>query len=143
MFFLPRRFSPSSISSRDFGFRIVVRNTLCCLAGLGVLDSSLVLWKRCVRPPRRGGGGGGCNDEDNDLDGEAAREDARDEATIAFGRESTATEDWTEALDGDVKRRFWVARAARKEGLYSEADTKESSEEASSSSWTLGGFCIT
>lgn len=48
------------------------------------------------------------------LDGEAAREDARDEATMALARESTA---FMGCVDVDVRRRFWFCRAARQEGL--------------------------
>lgn len=80
-----------------------------------------------------------------DLEGEAAREDAREEATIAFAIESIVTWVSREWVDADVIRRF-SANSARKEGLKSEAETKESSEEASSSlSASLGvvlGFVL-
>lgn len=38
-----------------------------------------------------------------DLEGDAAREEAREEATIAFARESTVA---TEGVEVDVRRRF-------------------------------------
>ena len=76
------------------------------------------------------------------FEGEAAREEARLLATMALARESTVTEEFMEAAEVEVRRRFWVwllLRAARKAGLYSDAETKESSEEASSSSSSACG----
>lgn len=49
-----------------------------------------------------------------DREGEAAREEAREEATIAFASESTVL---TECVEVDVKRRFGFCRLARQEGL--------------------------
>lgn len=54
-----------------------------------------------------------------DFEGEAAREEAREEATMALARESTVTEELTETLEGERRRRFWrfwAASSARKEG---------------------------
>lgn len=64
--------------------------------------------------------------KDDGLEGEAAREDARDDATMAFARESTAIG------EGDDKWRFEipVLRLGGSEGCTSEAETNESSEEA-------------
>ena len=87
------------------------------LAGLGVRDGSVSLELWWKRPPRlrRGGGGGGWRDDD--LEGEAAREEASEEATMAFARESTVTEgaEWL-GWDWDWRRRFWAAISARHEG---------------------------
>jgi hypothetical protein len=67
-----------------------------------------------LRPLRRGGSGGfACSD--CCLEGEAAREDASEEATIALANESTATE-LTDTAEVDVRRLFCIDRAARKEG---------------------------
>ena len=64
---------------------------------------------------RRGGGGGGYKELDwRDREGEAAREEAREEATIALASESTG---FMECVDVEVGRRFWFCRAARQEGL--------------------------
>jgi hypothetical protein len=49
-----------------------------------------------------------------DLEGDAAREDAREEATIALARESTV---FIECAEVDVRCLFWFWRAARHEGL--------------------------
>ena len=49
-----------------------------------------------------------------DLDGEAAREDAREDATIALASESTILMEWVEL---DVRRWFLFWRAARQDGL--------------------------
>jgi hypothetical protein len=112
--FLDLLFSPSSISSLLLGFRIVVRSWPG-LEGLGVREMSLGLWKRWLRPLRRGGSGGfGCSD--CCLEGEAAREDASEEATIALANESTATEELTDTAEVEVRRLFCNERAARKEG---------------------------
>ena len=51
------------------------------------------------------------------MDGDAAREEARDEATMALARESMVTEELTEIADGDVNLRFCCWMAARKEDL--------------------------
>ena len=68
----------------------------------------MLLWKRCPRGFRReGGGGGGYKDEDKDLEGEAAREEASEEATMALARESTVTEELTETAEVEVNLRFW------------------------------------
>jgi hypothetical protein len=64
---------------------------------------------------RRGGGGGGYREFDwSDLDGDAARDEAREDATIALARDSTVFIEWVEL---EVRRRFWFWRAARQEGL--------------------------
>ena len=67
-----------------------------------------------MRPLRRGGSGGfACSD--CCLEGEAAREDASEEATIALANESTAIE-LTDTAEVDGRRLFCIDRAARKEG---------------------------
>ena len=43
---------------------------------------------------------------DRDLDGDAARDDASEEATMALARESIVTEELTETAEGDVNLRF-------------------------------------
>ena len=62
--------------------------------GEGVRDMSLPLWKRYLAPRRGAGGGGGCS-----LEGDAALEDASEEATMAFANDSTAA---AEALPGEI-----------------------------------------
>lgn len=77
---------------------------------------------------REGGGGGGV---ERDLAGDAARDEASDEATMALARESTVT------LDADLgrgRRLAAVLRRGGREGWTSEAETKESSEEGDASS---------
>jgi hypothetical protein len=64
---------------------------------------------------------------EREVEGEAAREEAREEATMALARESTR------ATEGDTKERFGVG-PVREEGRRSDAETKESSEEARVSS---------
>jgi hypothetical protein len=105
------------------------------LFGEGVRDMFLGLeaWNRWFR--RGGGGGARLLLEEGCLDGEAAREEARDEATMALAREDI----WSFSLEmgrvweEGMRRRDWSS--ARKEGRYSYsfAETKESSDEASSS----------
>lgn len=55
-------------------------------AGLGVRDSSWLGWwnRECLAWRRGGGSGGG-------FIGEGARDEAREEATIALARESTVS----------------------------------------------------
>jgi hypothetical protein len=48
------------------------------------------------------------------LEGEAAREDAREEATMALARESTVL---IERAELDIRLLFWFWRVARQEGL--------------------------
>jgi hypothetical protein len=84
-----------------------------------------------------GGGGGGCRVV---VEGETAREEARLLATMALARESTVTEEFMETAEVEVRRRFWLWRVARKEGWKSDAETKESSDEASSSSFSVSGW---
>lgn len=81
------------------------------------------LWLRKIWL-RLGGGRGGVLIAD--LEGEAAREDARDEATMALASESTVTD------EEDVRRRcvLTVLRLGGRDGWTSEADTNESSDDA-------------
>jgi hypothetical protein len=59
---------------------------------------------------------------------------------MALARESiVAASESTDALEAEVRRRFCWVKAARKVGLESEADTNESSDEASSTSFTAFG----
>ena len=116
--FLPLFLSPPpSLSLSNLGcLRVVLRLDF---VGLGVLEVSLPLWNK-----RRFGGTGGYKGV---FEGEAAREDASDDATIAFAIESS----FVEFID---KRRFWPKVAALSEGLWEEAETKESSEDTPSDS---------
>lgn len=101
------------------------------MEGLGVLETSLLLWKRCRR---EGGGGGGYRD---DLAGEAARDEASEDATMALARESTSLlMELTETVEADLRRRS----GARMGTLKSEADAKESSDDAFSSSISAGSL---
>lgn len=61
-----------------------------------------------------------------DLAGEPAREEAREDATMALARESTL------AAEADIGRRFGLVmpRLGGREGWLSGAETNESSEEA-------------
>jgi hypothetical protein len=61
-----------------------------------------------------------------DLEGDPAREDARDDATMAFASELTVTD------DDDLARRGTLAvfRLGGRESWPSEAETNESSDEA-------------
>lgn len=79
-----RGFRASSSSEDFWGSRIVWRIPF---AGLGVREGSWLLWwwnRECL-PWRRGGGSGG------GFEGDGARDEAREEATIALARESTVS----------------------------------------------------
>jgi len=41
-----------------------------------------------------------------DLEGDAALEEASEDATMALAKESTVTVDWNDGTELDVKRRF-------------------------------------
>jgi hypothetical protein len=126
-----RRCSFSSPSSSRGGLRIVVRSwgpvgvgPRDDLFGLGVREDSVCFPNKPYVLRRDGGGRGGVV---RDLAGDAARDDASDDATIAFASESTV------ALDADLgrgRRLEAVFRLGGREGWTSEAETKESSEEA-------------
>jgi hypothetical protein len=62
-----------------------------------------------------------------DLEGDAAREEAREDATMAFAIELTVTDDADLARGCKV---LPVLRLGGREGWTSEAETNESSEEA-------------
>lgn len=91
------------------------------LAGLGVREASL-RWKRRPWEARRGGGSGGTL---LGLAGDAAREEASEDATMAVAKESTDA-------DGVYVARLLGPRMrlGGREGWPSEAETNESSDEA-------------
>ena len=117
---------------------MVVRKPLG-FEGEGVLEISLPLWNRFLALRRGAGGGGGYS-----FEGDAAREDASDEATMAFAKDSTAAADaLLEETFCDACLFFWFWSLTRKDGVYSdsakeEAETNESLEEASLSSSLAG-----
>jgi hypothetical protein len=52
------------------------------------------------------------------LEGEAAREDAREDATMALARESiVAASELIDTFEAEVRRRFCSVKVALKEGL--------------------------
>jgi hypothetical protein len=131
IFFFPFLSIFGSSSSSSFGgFLIVCRKPF---AGLGVRESKVFCWTKRPLLPRRGGGRGGARFSD-DFAGETAREDAREDATMAFAIASilrASAEAGTE-----VGRRLRAGADCR---LWSDAETNESSEEASSVSCFLTG----
>jgi hypothetical protein len=66
------------------------------------MSGSRLWWKRWCWPRR--GGGGGAREE---REGEAAREEARDDATMALARESIAAFEGAEGEEEDARRRLF------------------------------------